>query len=157
VCLDQRRVPINHQNVVETPLTRNRLGGETGASFGVRDDKTEDIRVSSGSVETTTTYTLDPAFFGISPREAERIDPQQRLLLETTWEAFEYAGIRPDTLRGSAAGVFVGIMWNDYFRMQLADVEAIDPYTGSGGQFAFAANRISYFFNLTGPSIASPT
>ncbi|HVG28483.1 MAG TPA: FecR domain-containing protein [Pyrinomonadaceae bacterium] len=41
-------------NVVETPLTKNNLGAVTGASFGVREDNTEDIRVNDGRVETTT-------------------------------------------------------------------------------------------------------
>lgn len=43
-----------HSNVVETRLTQNHIAGETGASFAVREDNTEDIRVNSGSVETTT-------------------------------------------------------------------------------------------------------
>ena len=42
------------RNVVETPLTHNDLGSRTGASFGVREDNTEEVRVSEGRIETAT-------------------------------------------------------------------------------------------------------
>ena len=42
------------------------------------------------------------------------MDPQQRLVLETSWEALEQAGIDPGSLRGTATGVFTGIMGGDY-------------------------------------------
>src|SRR6185369_1584277 len=40
-------------NVVETPQTRNTVGQQTNASFGVNPEGTEEIRVSSGAIETT--------------------------------------------------------------------------------------------------------
>ena len=102
---------------------------------------------------------FDAGFFGIAPREARRIDPQQRLLLEVTWEALEDGGQVADRLAGSQTGVFVGISAHDY-----ADVQAlthnrhrIDAHLNSGNAASIAANRISYTFDLRGPSLAIDT
>ena len=100
---------------------------------------------------------FDPQFFGISPREASRIDPQQRLLLEVAWEALEDAGIPREQFAGSRTGVFVGISSNDYARIQLGDERRIDAYSGTGNALSIAANRISYLFDLHGPSVAVDT
>lgn len=45
--------PDGTSNVVETPQTKNKIGEQTGASFGVNPEGTEDIRVNTGAVETT--------------------------------------------------------------------------------------------------------
>ena len=100
---------------------------------------------------------FDAGFFGISPREARRIDPQQRLLLELTWEALESAGIVPERLAGSQSGVFVGISLSDYAAMQRDEPNQVDPYVMSGSAISNAANRISYVFDLHGPSFAVDT
>jgi amino acid adenylation domain-containing protein/thioester reductase-like protein len=100
---------------------------------------------------------FDPAFFGISPREAARMDPQQRLLLEVSWEALENALIPPSTLAGTRTGVFIGISSYDYSRLQFEDVERIDAYAGTGNAHSIAANRLSYFLDLRGPSMAVDT
>jgi len=100
---------------------------------------------------------FDPHFFGISPREAARMDPQQRLMLEVAWEALEDAGLPVESLAGTSTGVFVGIATNDYGRIQLRDVRQIDGYVGTGGAMSIAANRISYLFDLKGPSLAVDT
>lgn len=102
---------------------------------------------------------FDPQFFGISPREAPYIDPQQRLLLETAWEAMEDAGIVLDLQNGTDIGVFVGVSHNDYQAIQGGggDRSRISAHTPTGHAHSIAANRISYCFNLTGPSIAMDT
>ena len=100
---------------------------------------------------------FDAGFFGISPREARRIDPQQRLLLELTWEALESGGIIPERLAGSRSGVFVGISLSDYAAMQRDEPNQVDPYVMSGSAISNAANRISYVFDLHGPSFAVDT
>src|ERR1700674_551756 len=100
---------------------------------------------------------FDAAFFGISPREAEQMDPQQRVLLEMTWEAFENAGIRPASLRGSRTGVFVGLSSIDYAYRRADDLGSIDASTMTGNASSIAANRISYVFDLRGPSMVIDT
>ncbi len=98
---------------------------------------------------------FDPGFFGISPREAQTMDPQQRLLLEVGWEALENAGIAVPSLAGSRTGVFVGIWQRDY-RYYLPSVGA-NLYFETGNSFSIAANRLSYLWDLHGPSRAVDT
>jgi acyl transferase domain-containing protein/acyl-CoA synthetase (AMP-forming)/AMP-acid ligase II/thioesterase domain-containing protein/acyl carrier protein len=100
---------------------------------------------------------FDPEFFGIMPREAASIDPQQRLLLELAAEALEDAGQPCEAARGSRIGVFIGIASSDYSRLAQSRPDRIDPYAGTGNAQSIAANRISYAFDLRGPSLAVDT
>ena len=100
---------------------------------------------------------FDPQFFGISPREAVRMDPQQRLLLEVAWEALEDAGQVPEQLAGSRTGAFIGVSTYDYGHFQLGHPDHIDAYTGTGSALSIAANRLSYFYDFRGPSMAIDT
>jgi len=100
---------------------------------------------------------FDPGFFGISPREAMHLDPQQRLLLEVSWEVLERAGIPPSSLEGSQTGVFVGISTNDYLHRLNCAPDRIDAYLGTGNALSVAANRLSFFLGLEGPSLAIDT
>jgi acyl transferase domain-containing protein/NADPH:quinone reductase-like Zn-dependent oxidoreductase/acyl carrier protein len=100
---------------------------------------------------------FDAGFFAISPREAALMDPQHRLLLEMSWETFENAGIRPGTVRGSDCGVYVGISTTDYSWRMADDMAAIDSSFATGNTSSIAANRLSYFFDLRGPSMAIDT
>ncbi|MGS0896240.1 SDR family NAD(P)-dependent oxidoreductase [Burkholderia stagnalis] len=100
---------------------------------------------------------FDAAFFGISPREAVQMDPQQRLLLELAWEAFEDAGVRPADMRGSNCGVYVGVAGTDYGNRNMDDLNVIDPYSATGNTLSIASNRVSYLFDLRGPSMSVDT
>lgn len=100
---------------------------------------------------------FDPQFFNLSPREAELMDPQERLFLECAWSALEDAGY---TRSGLAApglerrvGVFVGVMWGGY---QLFGAEELmhGRVVTANSPYWSIANRISYFFDLCGPSFA---
>ncbi|GCE59889.1 linear gramicidin synthase subunit B [Microcystis aeruginosa NIES-4285] len=100
---------------------------------------------------------FDPQFFRISPLEATYLDPQQRLLLEVTWEALENAAIVPETLAGSQSGVFIGISDVDYHRLAYQSPTNLTAYVGTGNSTSIAANRLSYLFDLRGPSLAVDT
>jgi 3-oxoacyl-(acyl-carrier-protein) synthase/SAM-dependent methyltransferase len=102
---------------------------------------------------------FDAAFFGINPREAAAVDPQQRLLLEVAWEALEHAGIPPDRLFGTPAGVFVALTATDYLQLELRETptERIDPYFATGGSPSVASGRLSYALGLQGPSLTVET
>ncbi|MCG8333885.1 MAG: SDR family NAD(P)-dependent oxidoreductase, partial [Proteobacteria bacterium] len=102
---------------------------------------------------------FDPLFFNISALEAENMDPQERLFLETAWETLEDSGHNLkslQTLYNNQVGVFVGVMYGEY---QLYGAEetlkgnttALDSFYGS------IANRVSYFLDLQGPSLAIDT
>jgi acyl transferase domain-containing protein/NADPH:quinone reductase-like Zn-dependent oxidoreductase/acyl carrier protein len=100
---------------------------------------------------------FDPAVFGISPRESEQMDPQQRILLELTYEAIEDAGMAPSALAGTQTGVFIGGSSLDYGNLRLHDPAAADAYFATGNTLAVLSNRISYIFDLHGPSFTIDT
>ena len=100
---------------------------------------------------------FDPQFFGITPREAQSIDPQQRLLLEVSWSALEDAALANQKLAGSNTGVFIGISSSDYSQLRYHYGADVDAYMGTGNAHSIAANRLSYLFDLKGPSMAVDT
>jgi phthiocerol/phenolphthiocerol synthesis type-I polyketide synthase C len=100
---------------------------------------------------------FDADFFGISPREAALMDPQQRLLLEMSWEAMEDGGVKPSALRGSDCGVYLGVSSADYAHRLSEELSAVEASTATGTTASIAANRLSFFFDLRGPSVALDT
>ncbi|WP_079017146.1 type I polyketide synthase, partial [Mycobacterium tuberculosis] len=96
---------------------------------------------------------FDPAFFGISPSEALAMDPQHRMLLELSWEALERAGIDPTGLRGSATGVFAGLIVGGYGML----AEEIEGYRLTGMTSSVASGRVAYVLGLEGPAVSVDT
>ena len=93
---------------------------------------------------------FDNRFFRISPIDARMMDPQQRMLLETTWQALEDAGIDPESIRGSRAGVYVGIGGSEY-RDVIAAAGQEDFYFGTSG--SMTAGRLAFVLGLEGPAM----
>ncbi len=97
---------------------------------------------------------FDPAFFGVGPSEALAMDPQQRMFLELSWEALERAGIEPGRLRGSATGVFAGVMTQGY---GVSAAEAVEGFRLTGQSSSVASGRVSYVLGLEGPAVSVDT
>ncbi|MBL1102706.1 SDR family NAD(P)-dependent oxidoreductase [Streptomyces sp. 205] len=100
---------------------------------------------------------FDAGLFGISPREALAMDPQQRLLLETSWEALERTGMDPLSLRGSATGVFAGLMYHDYASRLEGIPEEVEGLLGNGNAGSVFSGRVSYVFGFEGPAVTVDT
>ncbi len=99
---------------------------------------------------------FDPLFFNISPAEAELLDPQERLFLQSLWHTMEDAGYTRKALENKKVGVFVGVMWGHY-QLYGGDTYQDGTVLTPMSSYASIANRVSYFFNFRGPSIALDT
>ncbi|WBF56762.1 polyketide synthase [Lysinibacillus sp. JK80] len=124
--------------------TYNKKRGKTRAKWGGFLDKVAEF---------------DAEFFGISPREASLLDPQQRLLLEVTHEAIEDAGLPTENLAGRNVGVFIGAFTLDWKLLQFTESNrrGIDSHSATGSMMTLLSNRISYAFDLKGPSLSVDT
>lgn len=100
---------------------------------------------------------FDPLFFNLSPREAPIINPNDRLFLETCWNLLESAGITRQQLKQryqQQVGVFVGVMYQQY---QAFAADLVRESLVSVTSYSAIANRVSYFFDFQGPSLAIDT
>lgn len=100
---------------------------------------------------------FDAEFFTLSKMEADNMDPQQRIALELTWEALENARIPASSLKGESVGVYIGSSNNDYSYLSVADPTVTHPYAITGNASSIIANRVSYFYDFRGPSVAVDT
>jgi phthiocerol/phenolphthiocerol synthesis type-I polyketide synthase D len=100
---------------------------------------------------------FDAEYFGIAPREAALMDPQQRIFLEVATAAVHHAGLTVDALRGSRTGVFAGVSASEYSQLTVADLAGVEAWTGTGAAISVIANRLSYLWDLRGPSMTIDT
>lgn len=105
---------------------------------------------SGGFIEDVDVF--DGDFFRMSPSEVRHLDPQQRLMLQLTWSCIEDAGYLPASLAGTDTGVYVGIATLDYRELLDTRQHVVEAYRSTGNYLSLAANRVSYFLDLRGPS-----
>lgn len=104
-------------------------------------------------------FDFDAGFFRINHHEALRLDPQQRMILEVAWEALEDAGYPLEKVAGSRTGVYVGVFCLDNKLIHFSEHnhESLNAHTAAAATMAIVANRVSYTFDLRGPSVAMDT
>lgn len=141
--------------IVDVPEDR----WDTRRFYDENPDKPGKMYVKQGGFLKEKVDRFDPLFFGISPREAESMDPQQRLLLEVTWEAIEDSGMVETDLKGSRTGVFIGGFCMDAMLMRFGQLnrELANSHSAASSTMTMLSNRISYTFDLKGPSVTMDT
>ncbi len=100
---------------------------------------------------------FDPYFFHISPKEAIEMSPSQKLMMELAWESYENSSLKKDNFYGSNTGVFIGNIWSDFEHQRKLRKSEINNFSAIGQSSNIIANRISYHFGLTGPSLVLDT
>ena len=95
---------------------------------------------------------FDASFYSITKAEAIAMDPQQRMMLEITYEAFENAGLPLEAIAGSDISCYIGNFTADYREMTFRDIDTATRHSLSGTGTEIISNRISWFYDLRGPS-----
>ncbi|KAI1411801.1 putative polyketide synthase [Hypoxylon sp. FL1857] len=137
-----------------TKFPLNRLNAK---GFNHKENRLNTFQLQGGHFIEDDLSVFDADFFSISPTEASAMDPMQRWLLETAYRALENAGIPMETVSGSSTGVYTGSFSMDYMIQLYRDAENPPTHAALGLGLSMLANRLSWFFNLRGPSIGLDT
>ncbi|KAJ9206236.1 hypothetical protein DTO021D3_4917 [Paecilomyces variotii] len=136
------RVPESRYNV-DSYYSNTKKPGTVSTEYGYFLDENVDLGA------------LDMSFFTMTRTEVERADPQQRLMLEVAREAFEDAGVT--NWRGKTIGTYIGNFGEDWLEMLGKESQPWGIHRISGSGDFVVANRISYEFDLQGPSMTIRT
>ncbi|KAL2845826.1 hypothetical protein BJX68DRAFT_277264 [Aspergillus pseudodeflectus] len=120
--------------------------GEAGAANGT-------IPLRGGHFLKQDMDVFDAPFFNVTPAEAEAMDPQHRLMLEVSYHALENAGIPIAQCAGTKTSVYTASFTDDYKSILLDAPDNIPKYAATGLSMSMLANRVSWFYNFTGPSM----
>lgn len=127
---------------------------EQSAYWKAGEDKTGVFRAEGAHFVPGDIYAFDAPFFNMRPEEAKNSDPQHRMILECALEAAEDAGLSLLDLAGKNIGVFMGAGQHEFSQRSGDDEHSHKTWTATGCAACMVANRVSYFFGITGPSVA---
>lgn len=99
---------------------------------------------------------FDHKFFCFSKNQTDKMDIAIRIFMEVVHEAILDARLSVDALRGTNTGVYVGHCFSDFLSKVSHDPK-LTGYELVNGAHAMAANKISFFYDLRGPSMAIDT
>jgi acyl transferase domain-containing protein len=139
--------------VTEFPPDRLNIDGH----YRQEVDRLDSLSMRGGHFMKDDLSRFDAPFFSITAAEAEAMEPPQRLLLETAFRALENAGIPLQRIARSKTAVFAGSSSHDWIMLQAKDPLNQHKYNITGTTSNMLANRVSWFFNLTGPSATIDT
>ena len=111
----------------------------------------------AGIIDEEEIENFDYSYFKMSPTQAQDADPILKICLELTHEALLDANINIlKDFRGSNTGVYIGHPFSDFCG------EACKKYKKNGyelvcGTNCMTANRISFYYELKGPSYTVDT
>ncbi|KAI2602808.1 ketoacyl-synt-domain-containing protein [Hypoxylon sp. NC1633] len=131
------------------PADRINLAGH----YHTNPSRLEQFHVRGGNFLQEQIDRFDAPFFSINSADAACMDPQQRGMLETAYRALENAGITLQQCSGTKTSVHTGSFTDDYRSILFQDPLEGHRYAASGLSSSMLANRISWFFNLKGPSM----
>lgn len=138
-----------------TEFPRDRLNID--AHYRPETERLDSLSMRGGYFLTNDLSRFDAPFFSITAAEAEAMEPPQRLLLEAAFHALENAGIPMQRIAKSKTAVFAGSSGHDWVMMNAKDPLNMHKYNITGSTSNMLANRVSWFFNLTGPSATIDT
>ncbi|KAJ5758194.1 uncharacterized protein N7511_006888 [Penicillium nucicola] len=127
------------------------------AHYSPETDRLDSLSIRGGHFMKDDLSRFDAPFFSITAAEAEAMEPPQRLLLESAFHALENAGIPLERIAKTKTAVFAGSSGHDWAVMQTKDPLSMHKYGITGSTGNMLANRVSWFFNLTGPSATIDT
>lgn len=127
------------------------------AFYNVDKEKPNSIHTRKGHFLDHDIRRFEAKHFKITPQEAGAMDPNQRGIIETTYHALENAGIASSSISGSNTSVYVGFFSSDHATFNLRDPLRIPKYYATGSSASILSNRISWLFNLRGPSMTIDT